>query len=130
MEFMSKRDQEIENEFENSLCNEYAKEFALRLSPLRDSHGSSAREMSLALDYNHSYINSVENLKFYPTTDAVFRICEYLNITPAEFFSPINGTKKDKRAELHELLALLSDSQVEAVHTIVSDITKGNSLDR
>lgn len=127
---MSKRDKEIENELENSVCDEYAKEFALRLSTLRDSNGSSAREMSLALDYNHSYINSVENLKFYPTTDAVFRICEYLGVTPAEFFSPINGKKKDKRAELHELLALLSDNQIEAIHAIASDLAKGNSIGR
>lgn len=127
---MSKKDIENENDFENSICNEYAKQFALRLSTLRDGKGSSAREMSLALDLNHSYINSVENLKFYPTADNIFRMCEYLGVTPSEFFSPIDGQKKDKRAEIHALLALLNDRQVEAIYTILSDLTIRNASEQ
>ena len=60
--------------------------FAKRLSQLRFEKGVSAREMSLAIGQNSSYINRIENKKALPSMQGFFYICEYLEITPKNFF--------------------------------------------
>jgi transcriptional regulator with XRE-family HTH domain len=57
-----------------------------RLSQLRQSKGVSARDMSLSIGQNTNYVNHIENRKMLPSMQAFFYICEYLNITPQEFF--------------------------------------------
>ena len=56
--------------------------FGKRISDLRIGGGqNSAREMSLALGQNPSYINRIENGKALPSMQGFFSICEYLQIT-------------------------------------------------
>lgn len=61
-------------------------EFAKRLSTLRQSKGASARDMSLSIGQNAGYINNIENGHNMPSMTVFFYICEYLGITPKEFF--------------------------------------------
>ena len=61
--------------------------FAERLASLRSQKGESAREMSLSLGQGPGYISNIENGYSWPSVEMLFEICEYLNITPAEFFS-------------------------------------------
>ena len=62
--------------------------FGKRISDLRIGGGqNSAREMSLALGQNPSYINRIENGKALPSMQGFFSICEYLQITPGDFFN-------------------------------------------
>lgn len=72
-----------------------------RLARLRMQKGVSARDMSLSLGQSNNYINSIENRKALPSMQAFFYICEYLDVTPAEFFDAGN----DCPANLRELLA-------------------------
>lgn len=65
--------------------------FAERLSSLRIAKGSSAREMSLSLGQGAGYINNIENGHNLPSMSVFFEICEYLNITPAQFFDMEDG---------------------------------------
>lgn len=60
--------------------------FAERITSLRNQKKVSAREMSLALGQNSSYINRIENKIALPSMQAFFYICEYFQITPKEFF--------------------------------------------
>ena len=62
------------------------KDFSLRLAKLREEKGVSARDMSLSMGQNPGYINSIENNKTFPSMSNFFEICDYLNITPMEFF--------------------------------------------
>lgn len=62
------------------------KEFSLRLAQLRSEKGVSARDMSLSIGQNASYINNIENGKALPSMTGFFYICEYLNITPGGVF--------------------------------------------
>ena len=110
--------------FDEAQSKKYAEEFALRLSVLRNKKGVSAREMSVALDCNFGYINSIENSKSYPSMDVFFDMCSFLGVSPAEFFESFSDGSADKRSELHSLIALLSDSQVDALYTIITDLTK------
>lgn len=60
--------------------------FLERLTKLREMKNISAREMSLSIGQNRNYINQIENNKAFPTLQVFFYICEYLKVTPKEFF--------------------------------------------
>lgn len=62
-------------------------DFGNRLAELRTAKNVSAREMSLSLGQSVSYINQIENHLNFPSMTAFFYICEFLEITPKEFFS-------------------------------------------
>ena len=62
-------------------------EFALRLAKLRQARGVSARDMSLSMGQNPGYINNIESGKSMPSLTGIFYICDYLHITPQEFFA-------------------------------------------
>ncbi len=60
--------------------------FAGRLAELREQRGTSARDMSLSLGQNPSYINKLENGKAMPSMEMFFYICDYLSVSPSDFF--------------------------------------------
>jgi len=99
------------------------KDFAERLEKLRLEKGVSAREMSLALGQNPSYINHIENGKALPSLQGVFYICEYLGITPAQFFDTgsINPSRLD---DIIKDLKKLTGEQLEIVSKLVKEISK------
>lgn len=84
----------------------------------------SAREMSLALGQNPSYINRIENCVAYPSMEMFFSICEYLDITPAEFFDGHNHVPNQRR-ELYLALDRLNAKQtsllLSLVHALLGD---------
>ena len=57
-----------------------------RIAQLRTQKEVSARDMSLSLGQNNSYINQIENRKALPSLQGLFYICEYFGITPQQFF--------------------------------------------
>ncbi|MBQ8524001.1 MAG: helix-turn-helix transcriptional regulator [Clostridia bacterium] len=61
-----------------------------RLAKLRTQKGVSARDMSLSLGQANNYINNIENKKSLPAMQSFFYICEYLGVTPKEFFDEEN----------------------------------------
>ena len=60
--------------------------FAKRLASIRTVKGLSAREMSLSLGQGAGYINNIENGRNLPSMTMFFEICEYLRLSPKEFF--------------------------------------------
>lgn len=97
--------------------------FSYRLTQLRQQKNISARDMSLSLGQNPGYINTIENGKAYPTMTNFFYICEYLGITPEEFFDTKNKYP-EKLNRLIFLLYKLSDSQLEALIRIAEEFEK------
>lgn len=65
---------------------DYMEWFSQRLASLRTQKGVSARDMSLSLGQSESYINKIENRRTLPSMSGFFYICEYLGITPKDFF--------------------------------------------
>lgn len=95
--------------------------FAKRLTQLRLAKGVSAREMSLALGQSNSYINRIENGKSLPSMTVFFYICEYLGVTPQQFFSydiedPVVSDRFKEAAER------LSPKQAEHMMLVINDI--------
>lgn len=68
--------------------------FAKRLSDLRMQKGTSAREMSLSLGEGAGYISNIENGYSWPSVEMLFEICEYLKVSPCEFFSYTQSNKQ------------------------------------
>lgn len=60
--------------------------FVNRLIKLRLEKGVSSRCMSISIGQSSSYINSIECKNCLPSMLSFFNICEYLEITPKEFF--------------------------------------------
>lgn len=73
----------------------YEERFSKRLSELRKRKGISARDMSLSIGQNPGYIRAIECGTAFPTMANFFSICEFLQVTPKEFFdfdeAPSNG---------------------------------------
>ena len=66
--------------------NIFIEPFAERLTELREQKGVSAREMSLAIGQAHTFIHGIEQKRNFPQMLNFFYICEYLGVTPKEFF--------------------------------------------
>lgn len=101
----------------------YEDYFSERLIHLREEKNVSAREMSLALGQNESYINRIENKKNFPSMQVFFYICEYLGISPADFFN----TDTDNPQELNDILHLLyklSPEQLNIIYKIAYEFNK------
>lgn len=96
----------------------YEKEFAQRLAQLRAKRGISARDMSLSMGQNPGYINSIENGKSFPTMMNFFYICEFLHLSPSEFFD-MSSDDPEKLRLLMESIKKLSDRQVDSLTVIV-----------
>lgn len=97
--------------------------FANRLATLRMEKNVSAREMSLAIGQNPSYINRIENVLAYPSLQGFYYICEYLGVTPAEFFDPGNRSPL-KRKEVIAALEGLSEDQLDLVLSVIRGLKK------
>ena len=101
----------------------YEEMFSKRLAQLRMQKGVSARDMSLSLGQNHGYINSIENGKTFPTMTNFFYICEYLHITPKEFFEDGSADPETIR-KMVENLKRLDGEPVDALSKIVEGLAK------
>jgi transcriptional regulator with XRE-family HTH domain len=93
---------------------------AVRLAQLRTQKGVSARDMSLSLGQSINYINMIENKKTYPSMTVFFYICEYLGVTPQEFFESENGNPELLGRVIADLKRLDDRTMIS-----VADIVKG-----
>ena len=97
------------------------KEIALRIARLRTQKGVSARDMSLSMGQNPNYINHIETGKTLPSVTGLLYICEYLGITPSEFFDMDNKDPK-KLDEITRDLRRLTPAQLETVSALVKQL--------
>ena len=99
------------------------KDVALRLARLREMKGVSARDMSLSIGQNPGYINNIETGKSKPSLEGIFFICEYLGITPSEFFD-LESANPSKASELFEIAKRLSSEQLDNLIALAKGLQK------
>ena len=99
----------------------FKEDFALRLSRLRTQMNISARDMSLSLGQNPGYINSIESGKALPSMAMFFCICEYLQISPAEFFATENNSPQ-KTQNIIKNLSYLDDEALDSINILVEKL--------
>ena len=101
---------------------DYVEWFYSRLASLRTQKGVSARDMSLSLGQSESYINKIENRRTLPSMTGFLYMCEYLEITPQEFFdTSIESPCHSK--ELLKELSKLTPKQAEHIMEVIRDIS-------
>ena len=101
----------------------YEEDFPIRLSKLRTQKGVSARDMNLSIGQNPGYINNIETGKALPSMSSFFFICEYLNITPFDFFD-INSEYPNEMHTLIDNLKKLDKQQFDNISSIVEELVK------
>ena len=101
----------------------YDEDFQARLSKLRNEKGVSARDMSLSIGQNPGYIHNIENGKALPSMSVFFFICDYLGISPSEFFD-IDNSNPGKLKLIIEKMKTLDDEQLDGIAAIVNGMTK------
>lgn len=99
------------------------KDFSLRLAKLREEKGVSARDMSLSMGQNPGYINNIESGKSMPSLSGIFYICDYLGITPKDFFDT-EAKNPSKATELYSIARGLSDEQLDNLIGIAKGLRK------
>lgn len=98
-------------------------DFSQRLSMLRIQKGVSARDMSLSLGQSNSYINNIENGLNFPSMSQFFAICDYLSVTPAEFFD-VDIHASPMINELISVAKKLKPSQIETLTSLARELAK------
>lgn len=98
-------------------------DFAKRLTALRQQKGVSARDMSLSIGQNAGYINNIETGKALPSMSGFFFICEYLHVTPREFFD-LDDRQPEKLRALIEHLKRLDDAYLDHIAAIVEGLAE------
>lgn len=101
----------------------YEELFYKRLIQLRMKKGVSARDMSLSIGQAAGYINALENKKSFPSMQVFFYICEYLGVTPAEFFDD-GSNIPSKHQELINDLESLDPENLKNVTAIIKGLKK------
>ena len=97
--------------------------FIKRLVELRMSKGVSARDMSLSLGQSAGYINNIENGVNLPSMTVFFYICDYLGVTPAEFFE-IDSHSPVKERELLEAVKGLNTEHLDHLIALAKALKK------
>ena len=62
-----------------------------KIALLRIKKGVSARNMSLSIGQNETYINSIEQGQTFPSIQGLIYICEYFGINLKDFFDVENN---------------------------------------
>ena len=97
--------------------------FAERLAQLRLMKGVSARDMSLSLGQSTGYINNIENKNNLPSMTAFFYICEYLNISPKDFFD-FESENPEKLNDVIMDLKKLTAEKLNHISEVIKDLAR------
>ena len=97
------------------------KEFQDRLAELRLQKDVSAREMSQSIGQSENYICNIENHHNLPSMSVFFYICDYLRITPQEFFD-LESHDPNRLTEIIEKLKRLNPEQLALVSKLIDQM--------
>lgn len=101
----------------------WPEDFGKRLADLRIKAGVSARDMSLSLGQGSGYINNIENGHNLPSMTVFFCICDYLKVSPSEFFDT-NTSDPVKLKSILPKLQSMSSENLAALEAIINAMKK------
>ena len=94
-----------------------------RITELRIQKNISEYKMSLDLGHSKSYIQSISSGKALPSMSKFLYICEYLDITPKEFFD-VNDTETIKLHQLFISAKELNNEDLDVLIYLANQIKK------
>lgn len=74
--------------------------------------------MSLSIGQSPNYINKIEGRKNLPSMTSFFYICEYLQVSPEEFFE-VDANDPKKKRQIEEKIKLLNEKQLTALEVMI-----------
>lgn len=89
-----------------------------RITQLRLLKDVSEYQMSYDLGHSKSYINNITAGKVLPSMTEFFYICEYFDITPAEFFD-VSHQDPSKLSNTIEELRNLNDDDIAIIAPMI-----------
>lgn len=87
-----------------------------RISELRTKKNISEYKMSLDLGHSKSYIQSISSGKALPSLSEFLYICEYLGVTPKDFFD----VSQNDSILISELYSLSKDLKTEDLEALIA----------
>lgn len=94
-----------------------------RITELRMRKDVSEHRMSLDLDKSGSYIRGITSGAALPSLKELFNIITYFNMTPSEFFAPMENSET-LYYKLCEQLKTLNEEDLNKVRLFISWIEK------
>lgn len=94
-----------------------------RIAALRTARNISARDMSFSLGQSTNYINSIENKHSLPSMSMFLYICDFLGISPRDFFDEENECP-ELVARIGEVLKKLDREGLELVLAVAERIKR------
>lgn len=101
----------------------FEEDFRKRLIQLRELKKVSARDMSLSIGQNPSYIHFIETGKSMPSISMFLFICDYFKITPAEFFNT-TAKQPEKLRTIMAQLEALDTSTFEHIACVIDKLSQ------
>ena len=95
-----------------------------RISSLRQEKQISERKMSLDLGHSTSYIRSITSGRALPSMSEFLYICEYLSVTPMEFFNEERKTTLTQQ-EAFEHIYSMSDEDIRLLIGFIERMKAG-----
>ena len=92
-----------------------------RIMQLRLNKGVSANDMSISIGQNRNYISRIENRRHLPSIPGLFYICEYFQISFAEFFSE-KEYQSTLLSETIELIKTLDEDRIAIINSIIKNL--------
>jgi len=107
------------------LSNEFVEKYLgftqKRINKLRLQKNDSAAKMSQYIGLNDAYVSRIESNERTPSLEALFAICDFLGVTPHEFFDENNPDPPIIKA-IVENLKLLSDEGRASILSITNGL--------
>lgn len=94
-----------------------------RITELRLKKGIAEHRMSLDLGHSRSYMQGISSGRALPSMTEFLAICDYLNVTPKDFFDEGNTNPVLLQATLDKLKKL-SESDLLIICTIAERLQK------
>ena len=95
-----------------------------RISNLRQEKQISERKMSLDLGHSTSYIRSITSGRALPSMSEFLYICEYLGVTPMEFFNEERKTTLTKQEAIEHIYSM-SDEDIRLLIGFIERMKAG-----
>lgn len=103
--------------------------YAFKIRNLRESYGLASSKLASELNVNVSTISAIETGKNFPSVQLLEKICNYFEISLAEFFSEDNITKSQSDLSEEEIYILkLWNNAPEDTKSIVKSYLKKESI--
>lgn len=95
-----------------------------RITELREQKGIAEYRMSLELGHSRNYIQNIATGKSKPSIEEFLYICEYLGVTPSDFFD--EGNKRPILIQKAvDCMNTLSDKDILLVISLIDRLSNG-----